>query len=280
LHSAQTDNHVPFSWTYADAAARTGAIGFVAADVGKFALQSDTKALYMLTDTAPTWVQMAITGSTSDVTADAAWDAKGDLVAGTGANAAARLAVGTNGKVLTAASGETTGLEWATPITVATDAIWDTKGDLAAATAANTASKLAAGSNGKILMAASGEATGLKWEAVIRYLTLGMAGTLTVAAGTARLYVPFACTITNVRASVGTAPTDASLVADVHLNGTTIFTTQGNRPTITTGAYTDLTSAPDVTAIAANDYLTLDVSAVGSSVAGADLMVVLEVTIP
>jgi hypothetical protein len=40
-------------------------------------------------------------------------DAKGDLIAGTGADTFARLAVGTNDYVLTAASGETTGLKWA-----------------------------------------------------------------------------------------------------------------------------------------------------------------------
>jgi hypothetical protein len=39
-------------------------------------------------------------------------DAKGDLVAGTGADAFSRLAVGTNNYVLAAASGETTGLAW------------------------------------------------------------------------------------------------------------------------------------------------------------------------
>jgi len=44
-------------------------------------------------------------------------DAKGDLVAGTGADAFARLGVGANGTVLTAASGETTGLSWAAPVT-------------------------------------------------------------------------------------------------------------------------------------------------------------------
>jgi hypothetical protein len=44
-------------------------------------------------------------------------DAKVDLVAGTGADAFAKLSVGTNGQVLTAASGETTGLQWATPVT-------------------------------------------------------------------------------------------------------------------------------------------------------------------
>ena len=42
-------------------------------------------------------------------------DAKGDLVVGTGADAFSRLAVGTNGQVLTADSGEATGLKFATP---------------------------------------------------------------------------------------------------------------------------------------------------------------------
>ena len=42
-------------------------------------------------------------------------DAKGDLIAATAADTVARLAVGANGTVLTAASGQATGLEWATP---------------------------------------------------------------------------------------------------------------------------------------------------------------------
>lgn len=42
-------------------------------------------------------------------------DAKGDLIGGTGADAFARLAVGTNGQVLTADSAEITGLKWASP---------------------------------------------------------------------------------------------------------------------------------------------------------------------
>lgn len=40
-------------------------------------------------------------------------DAKGDLIIGTGADTFSRLAVGTNDYVLTAASGETTGVKWA-----------------------------------------------------------------------------------------------------------------------------------------------------------------------
>lgn len=41
-------------------------------------------------------------------------DAKGDLIGGTGADTFARLAVGTNGTVLTADSTEATGMKWAT----------------------------------------------------------------------------------------------------------------------------------------------------------------------
>lgn len=48
---------------------------------------------------------------------------------------------------------------------VATDAIWDAKGDLAAGTGANTASKLTVGANDTVLMADSGQSTGLKWVA-------------------------------------------------------------------------------------------------------------------
>jgi len=50
--------HIPYQWTYADTAARTGATGFVAADVGKLARQLDDDSLYMLTATTPTWTKL------------------------------------------------------------------------------------------------------------------------------------------------------------------------------------------------------------------------------
>ena len=55
---------------------------------------------------------MAITKASGNAVSPAA---KGDLVAGSATNDAAVLGVGANGTVLTAASGETTGLQWATP---------------------------------------------------------------------------------------------------------------------------------------------------------------------
>lgn len=48
---------------------------------------------------------------------------------------------------------------------VATDAIWDAKGDLAIGTGANTASRLAVGSDGAQLYADSGSPTGVRWGA-------------------------------------------------------------------------------------------------------------------
>jgi len=47
------------------------------------------------------------------VATDPIFTSKGDLPGGTGSSTAARLAVGANGQVLTAASGEATGLKWA-----------------------------------------------------------------------------------------------------------------------------------------------------------------------
>lgn len=94
-------------------------------------------------------------------------DAKGDLIAGTAPDTVARLPVGTNGQVLTADSAEATGLKWAAaggggggiP-----DTIFDAKGDLIAASAADTAVRLPVGTNGQYLRANSAQTTGLQWD--------------------------------------------------------------------------------------------------------------------
>jgi len=103
-------------------------------------------------------------------------------------------------------------------------------------------------------------------------------GTLVASTGVVRLYFKRAVTITNVMAAVDTQPTGASVIVDVNKNGTTIFTTQGNRPTIAVSTNTDLTSVPDVTAFAAGDYATIDIDQIGSTIAGANLTVTIEYT--
>lgn len=107
-------------------------------------------------------------------------------------------------------------------------------------------------------------------------LTFTVSGTLVVGTGQARWYAPRAITLVNVQVSVGTAPTGASAIFDVNKNGTTVFTTQANRPTIAASGFTDLSSVPAVTAVAAGDYITIDVDQIGSSVAGANAVVQVE----
>lgn len=104
-------------------------------------------------------------------------------------------------------------------------------------------------------------------------ISFSIPGTLTTGAGTMRWYFTGNVTITNVIASVGTAPTGASLIFDVNKNGTTIFSTQANRPTITANAFSDLSSTPNTTTFASGDYITVDVDQIGSTVAGADAVV-------
>lgn len=100
-------------------------------------------------------------------------------------------------------------------------------------------------------------------------------GTLATGAGTFRFYIDGGnWTIIQVRASVGTAPTGATLIVDVNKNGTTIFTTQGRRPTIAISGFTATPSAAiEVTSLTTADYLSVDIDQIGSTVAGADLVV-------
>jgi hypothetical protein len=113
---------------FATTTARDAAI--TAPAEGQFAFTKDTNGLWYYDGAA--WVASGATGDIEGVTAGVgisgggtsgtvtvtnsmatAIDAKGDLVPGTGADTFARLAVGTNGTVLTADSAEATGLKWA-----------------------------------------------------------------------------------------------------------------------------------------------------------------------
>lgn len=99
-------------------------------------------------------------------------------------------------------------------------------------------------------------------------------GSLSVASGVSRLYLDESYVIYQVRASVNTAPTGASIIVDVNKNGTTIFTTQSRRPTIAASGFTATNGTPiEVTALAAGDYLTIDIDQVGSTIPGSDLTV-------
>jgi hypothetical protein len=70
---------------------------------------------------------------------------------------------GTTGQVLAKASGTDMDFSWVTDATGIPATIFDAKGDIIAATAADTASRLAVGTNNQVLTADSSTATGLKW---------------------------------------------------------------------------------------------------------------------
>lgn len=113
---------------------------------------------------------------------------------------------------------------------------------------------------------------------ITRTLTFSVVGTLAVLVSAApALLVDGTLTIIKVKIVVKTKPTGAgsAVTVDVNKNGTTIFTTQDGRPSITVagGLAIDDSSTPDVTALAENDILTIDVDAIGGTVAGADLTV-------
>jgi hypothetical protein len=74
---------------------------------------------------------------------------------------------GTTGQVLAKASGTDLDFSWVAQddSNAIQNAIVDAKGDLIAATAADTPARLAIGTNGQILTADSTEATGMKWAA-------------------------------------------------------------------------------------------------------------------
>ncbi len=110
------------------------------------------------------------------------------------------------------------------------------------------------------------------------FINLGQTGTLSVGNGVLNFRAPRALTIVSCAAYANTAPTGASVIVDVNKNGTTVFTTVGHRPTIAISAHdSGLVTNMDITAVAAGDLVTFDIDQVGSTIAGADLTVTVEV---
>jgi hypothetical protein len=140
-------------------------------------------------------------GTSGDVTITnsmaTAIDAKGDLIAGTGADAFSRLAVGSNNQVLTADSSTATGLKWATP----------------------------AGGGGKILQVVTNSYSTVFNTSSTTYVDTGLSTTITPTSATSRIMVMYngihaisagAASATNIRVLRG-----ASAVLTYNANGYT-----------------------------------------------------------
>lgn len=77
---------------------------------------------------------------------------------------------------------------------------------------------------------------------------------------TYEIYAPCNLTIDKVYIHAKVAPgTGKTVTIDVDKGGTTIFTTQGGRPTITAAGKADESNTPDVTSVSKNDIITIDI---------------------
>ena len=187
--------------------------------------------------------------------------AKGDIVVGLSPAAPGVHAVGSDGQFLQADSSSSTGLSWGSVSTAGllSTTVIDAKGDLLVGTANDTVARRAVGTNGQLLIADSGQSTGLRWgndplfgkysESVISvsaysgttvgnlanvyYIELGSSQTLTLAAGVTTTSTAYSLSliIKNTTAGVtmtfpasvkwpnGTRPTE-----DTGLNKTNLWT--------------------------------------------------------
>lgn len=97
-------------------------------------------------------------------------------------------------------------------------------------------------------------------------ISFSLAGVLSIAAGTLRRYISFARIITKIDANVGSAPTGGPVTILLKKNGVTI-----NTITIAGGTNRQIQTGLAL-ALAADDYLTVDRSAVNGA---ADLTIIL-----
>jgi hypothetical protein len=159
-----------------------------------------------------------------------------------------------------------------------TKALVDAKGDLVTATADNTPARLAVGSNGQVLVAASGESTGLIWQGPAEVIGIAVSDEETaLTTGTAKVTfrMPFAMTLTAVRASLSTASTSGLPTFDINEGGTTILSTKltidANEKTSTTAATAAVISD---SALADDAEITIDIDVAGTGAKGAKVYLI------
>jgi hypothetical protein len=102
----------------------------------------------------------------------------------------------------------------------------------------------------------------------VKPIELTIDGSCVVGSKQIAFKIDAARTISAVYLKAETAPTGADLIIDINKNGTTIFSTQANRPKITAGGTSSTSAAPDITTFAQHDILSIDIDQVGSTISG------------
>jgi len=158
------------------------------------------------------------------------------------------------------------------------NALFTAKASLISATAASTPATLTVGTNGQRLEAASGESTGLRWASDPVGLAVAVSDeTTNITTGTAKVTfrMPFAMTVTAVRASLSTASTSGTPTFDINEGGSSILGTKlsidANEKTSTTAA-----SAATITdsALADDAEITIDIDTAGTGAKGAKVYII------
>jgi hypothetical protein len=91
--------------------------------------------------------------------------------------------------------------------------------------------------------------------------------------------VPCACTIVKIRGYARTAPTGADLIFDINKNGSTIWSSQGNRLKILAGENSGSQTTFNTAVLAEGDVVDLDCDQIGSGTAGSDVTVLVSVAV-
>jgi hypothetical protein len=127
-----------------------------------------------------------------------------------------------------------------------------------------------------LLIDAIGADTGLLLGERIEVIPFYKTGALSVVTSALEIPLNASYEFVDMVGRVGTAPTGATIILDVFKNGTTIWTTTGNRPTIATSQKLSTSAgAPNTMTFAAGDYLQFRIAQIGSSVTGSDLAALL-----
>lgn len=150
----------------------------------------------------------------------------------------------------------------------------------------STAVKKGVGSDYQVLIADSSQTDGLAWGFDLTSTVAGLGprtsfvdGVLTTATNIGPAHIMnIAAEIDRVYIHCKTTGSASSTIVDVNLNGTTIFTTQGNRPTL---AYDDGDSVaksgtPEITTVAEFDVLTCDIDQIATGAADLTILIILK----
>lgn len=118
---------------------------------GEMGIETDTSK-YKIGDGTTAWTSLSYSSLPSTAIDPAIFDAKGDIIAASAADTAARVAVGSNNQILMADSAQTAGVKWAASAT----STLTTTGDILYASSANTLARLGIGSTGQALLVSGG----------------------------------------------------------------------------------------------------------------------------